>query len=230
MRATTIPRLELTAAVVASKVSNLLNSELDTIPMINEYWSDSRIVLGYISNEVKRFRIYVANRAQLIRETTDINRWHYVSTNNNPADFASRGLEIDAPEVHIWFKGPTVLWNKEESWNATKEYFHVEDDDPEIRKVIHVNAVSLDKPIDEILFCRLENRVSSWFRCIRLLCAFRKFIALCKQKISNINVEDVSGVSKQSTVVDLQESENCLIRMIQKRYFKGELKLLKSIK
>ena len=31
-------------------------------------------------------------------------------------------------------------------------------------------------------------------------------------------------------VVDLQESENCLIRMIQKRYFKEELKLLKSIK
>ena len=71
MRVTSIPRLELTAAVVASKVSNLLNAELDLVPMVNEYWSNSKIVLGYILNEVKRLKIYVANRAQLIRQLTD---------------------------------------------------------------------------------------------------------------------------------------------------------------
>ncbi len=70
-RAITIPRLELTAAVVAAKVSNLLNKELDISSVDNVYWSDSKIALGYISNETKRFRVFVANRAQKIRELTD---------------------------------------------------------------------------------------------------------------------------------------------------------------
>ena len=34
---------------------------------------------------------------------------------------------------------------------------------------------------------------------------------------------------KQLTIIDLQESENCLIRMIQKKYFGTEIEVLKSI-
>ena len=31
------------------------------------YYTDSKVVLGYITNESKRFYVYVANRVQLIR-------------------------------------------------------------------------------------------------------------------------------------------------------------------
>lgn len=74
MAATPIPRLELTAAVTAANISNLINEELDLLPTDNMFWSDSQIVLGYISNEVKRFCVYVANRAQIIRDTTNITK------------------------------------------------------------------------------------------------------------------------------------------------------------
>ena len=46
---TTIARVELTAAFSGAKVSNLLNKELNISPLAeNIFWSDSKIVLGYI--------------------------------------------------------------------------------------------------------------------------------------------------------------------------------------
>ena len=42
---------------------------------------------------MQRFKIFVANLVQQIRDQTDKRQWHYVETTNNPADDASRGLE-----------------------------------------------------------------------------------------------------------------------------------------
>ena len=232
MRATTIPRLELTAALVAAKVSNLINTELNVTPILNVYWTDSKITLGYILNETKRFRIYVANRAQKIRETTDINKWRYVASADNPADYASRGLDIDAPEVDTWINGPGFLKTQEVSWNSMHEKYLVRDDDPEVKKQINVNAISInDKSINEDLFCRLESRISIWFRCIRVLATIRRFIALCKRKVNERkgNITRDYADIEPLNVTDIQESENLLIRMIQNKYFKGELQLLRSI-
>ena len=55
------------------------------------FYTDSTTVLGYISNESKRFHTFVANRVQQIRGLTDVSRWFYVSSEENPADVASRG-------------------------------------------------------------------------------------------------------------------------------------------
>ena len=92
--ATSIPRLELSAALLAAKMAMLVNEELDVPPIDNVFWTDSKIVLGYIANENKRFKVYVANRSQMIRDMTKQDQWHYVHTEDNPADDASRGLEV----------------------------------------------------------------------------------------------------------------------------------------
>ena len=52
----TIPRLELTAAVVSSRIASLLVKEL-RMNVDVRFWTDSKIVLGYIFNESKRFRV-----------------------------------------------------------------------------------------------------------------------------------------------------------------------------
>ena len=92
LKQSTIPRLELAAATTSARMSGFLRAEL-SYPKLNEYyWTDSKVVLGYVKNEARRFHIYVANRVQQIRETTDPNAWMYVETSQNPADDASRGL------------------------------------------------------------------------------------------------------------------------------------------
>jgi hypothetical protein len=64
----TIPRLELQAAVVSAKISRLLNSELDHPEIKNNYWTDSKAVLGYVNNDARRFHTFVANRIQVIKQ------------------------------------------------------------------------------------------------------------------------------------------------------------------
>ena len=57
----TIPRMELVAAALSVKMSIFLRKELK-IPVNTEVvWTDSEVVLGYIKNETKRFKLFVAN-------------------------------------------------------------------------------------------------------------------------------------------------------------------------
>ena len=57
-----VPRLELTAAVLAVKIAVQLREELDMEVHDEVFWTDSRVVLGYIQNAKKTFKTFVANR------------------------------------------------------------------------------------------------------------------------------------------------------------------------
>lgn len=84
-----IPRLELCAAVLAVEMYELIRDELDMKIDNVKFFTDSRIVLGYIHNSSRRFYMYVANRVTRIRLSTQPDQWHYVSTGLNPADQAT---------------------------------------------------------------------------------------------------------------------------------------------
>ena len=73
-----IPRLELTAALVAAQIGSSIKEHLQLEISQEFYWTDSQVVLGYINNDAKRFHIFVANRVQKIRELTDPLQWRYV--------------------------------------------------------------------------------------------------------------------------------------------------------
>ncbi len=90
LKVVTIPRLELTAAVVSTRVSSLLSGILE-YDFDETYWTDSKVVLGYINNDSRRFKTFVANRVQAIRNHSQPEQWRYVKTCDNPADWASRG-------------------------------------------------------------------------------------------------------------------------------------------
>lgn len=58
----TIPRLELTAALVSVKVSEVLAQELEYPSPEETFWTDSMVVKAYIQNDARRFHTFVANR------------------------------------------------------------------------------------------------------------------------------------------------------------------------
>ena len=88
----TVPRLDLTAAVLFVKVSGQLRRELNVPIMKDVFWTNSKVVLGYITSEVKCFHAFVANGVQEIQDKSSANQWMYVDTKNNPAEDGSRGL------------------------------------------------------------------------------------------------------------------------------------------
>ncbi|KAK7884399.1 hypothetical protein WMY93_027522 [Mugilogobius chulae] len=113
LKVTTIPRLELTAAVVAVQASALLKRELLFQDMTEYFWTDSCVVLGYIKNEARRFHTFVANRVQKIHSASATEQWRYVPTEENPADHASRGLTPKELLASNWLSGPKFLWERE---------------------------------------------------------------------------------------------------------------------
>ena len=104
-----IPRFELTAATLSVKISK----ELDIHISSEVFWTDGQVVLGYINNDSRRFRIFLANRVQFIRDNTDIEQWHNISTQDNPEDGSSRGLgSKNLGRIKRWFNGPEFLWSR----------------------------------------------------------------------------------------------------------------------
>ena len=88
----TIPRLELSAAVISVRVSTQLGKELRLENVEEIFWTDSKVILGYISNESRRFHVYVANCVQEIHDKSSPKQRKYVETKSNPADEGSRGV------------------------------------------------------------------------------------------------------------------------------------------
>ena len=88
----TMPRLELSAAVVAMNMDSLLNREL-------------------------RLSLEVSRLFRNIHEGSGPVQWGYVGTKQNPTDYASRGLSAKAMlEDTKWSHGPEFLWQNEHSW------------------------------------------------------------------------------------------------------------------
>ena len=75
LKPVTVPRLELTAAVVSVKSSVRLQQELDLEELEDVYWTDTQVVLGCIANETRRFHVFVANRVQQIQEHSSPNQY-----------------------------------------------------------------------------------------------------------------------------------------------------------
>ena len=157
MKYISIPRLELIAATLSVKVSLLLRRELE-IPTNKKYfWTDSKAVLGYNSNNSKKFKIFIVNRIELIRENADPKQWFYVPTKENPADDSSRGLkDVHSEKTKRWFEGPGFLWKSESEW-PTQVSVDVDDKDPGVKATVIVNLAAIEFD----LLSKLEAKFSS---------------------------------------------------------------------
>ncbi|XP_062621746.1 uncharacterized protein LOC134283301 [Saccostrea cucullata] len=103
----TIPRLELCGAVLASEIGNSVLEQLDMKPSVVKYYTDSKVVLGYLYNETKRFYTYVSNHVCKILKRTSADQWNYVPSSKNPADYATRGNTLcEQLTSSEWLQGP----------------------------------------------------------------------------------------------------------------------------
>ena len=80
MKSVTVLRMELSAAVVATRLDTMSRKELSLPISESFFWTDSTCVLRYIENEDKRFQTFVANRIATIHEASSPDQWRYVNT------------------------------------------------------------------------------------------------------------------------------------------------------
>ena len=230
LKAITVPRLELTAAVVASRLDRMILKETD-FPIESSFlWTDSSCVLCYLHNERKRFQTFVANRVATILETSSPAQWRLVAGKQNPADDASRGLSADALlNSKGWFAGPEFLWHSEEHWPKQPNNLCVCDDDPEVKQTHQTLLIKADT---QDLMGEIFKGFSSWGN-------LKKFVSWMLRYRANLRKTVGSRITKEErslnfavvpiSVDEMRNAEMEIIKNVQKNHFHDELSRLVSI-
>ncbi|XP_032416936.1 uncharacterized protein LOC116718815 [Xiphophorus hellerii] len=177
----TIPRLELCAAVLAIEIADMIAEEIDVPFHSTKFFTDSKVVLGYIQNESRRFYVYVCNRVQRIRKSSNPDQWNYIPTELNPADIASRSIPAQALENSKWLTGPDFLLRQNRHTEQTETSFNLVDpeSDPEIRPTVTCCLTVLtDSFVDPSHF----ESFSSWKSLLRAIARLVHIVRLYKKE------------------------------------------------
>jgi len=184
----TIPRLELGAAVLAVEIAELVSRELDVKIDDMKFYTDSKVVLGYIHNVTRRFYVYVSNRVERIRKFSRPEQWHYISTNQNPADVATRSVPAALLSNTSWLIGPEFLRlpMKEDTPMETAYGLVNPDSDAEVRCLL---TTCTDTNLDSQRFERFskgKTECKGWHQCSKIhtsdnLLKARQVIIRCVQ-------------------------------------------------
>ena len=217
-----IPRLELTAATLSVRVSDMLRKELDIPVASEEFWTDIQVVVSYISNEACLFKTFVANRVQFIRENTKVQQWHYVSSQSNPADYASRGLDArNLEKIHRWFSGLSFLWSQDNDCINSDKINPVIKKDPELKKEVRVNFTATD----DIIISRIGLLTTKWLKMKKIMA----WVILAKEIwTKRIKKPTSDNLRKLMNVELLEKAANSIVIMAQVKSFWEEIRVLSA--
>lgn len=106
----TLPKLELMAAVVASRVARFVIDALHLQGTHTYFWGDSQITLHWL-NSKKVLPQFISRRVHEIKDAVPGATWSYCPTEDNPADLLTRGVNfkyLSSPN-NLWWKGPAWI-------------------------------------------------------------------------------------------------------------------------
>ncbi|KAI3361664.1 hypothetical protein L3Q82_002030 [Scortum barcoo] len=223
----TIPRLELCAAVLAVELYELISEEMDTVMDAVKFFTDSKIVLGYIYNSTRRFYVYVSNRVNRIRRSTHPNQWNYVPTDSNPADHATRFITAAQLQHSNWFSGPTFLYQDKAAEMPESNLFTLVE--PEADEEIRPEVVTLaTKASESHLGSQRWERCSSWRKLCRTVARLIHVAASFKGKSNNTEKKGWKCFKETPNINELSQARAVIIRSVQHKVFKEELKCVKN--
>ncbi|XP_046868713.1 uncharacterized protein LOC124461202 [Drosophila willistoni] len=163
MKLSTVPRVELQAAVMATRLRNSILEGHDIQPKRVCMWSDSSTVLAWIRSDQRKYKPYVAHRVNEILESSRVEEWNLVAGKDNPADFGTK-IKRDSRQS-LWVTGPDFLLDDlEESPQQSKGNFST---DMELRPKF---CMVTTKQTDDLF-----GRFSSYTRLVRTLAWVLRF-------------------------------------------------------
>ena len=204
LKVMSLPRLELQSAVLAVEIDSILKNNLDIQFVRTFFWTDSQIVIKYIANETKRFKVFVSNRINKIRSQSDVSQWFHIAGSQNPADVLTRPL-LNVSHMESWIRGPSFLSHYKSDWDDyTLQNKCIPEDDIEVKKSdasSFLIQVDLDNPIK-----RLIDYHSSWFnlkKAVAWLIRFRDL--LLRRTISKNKLLSVSELKRAEITSNLHK-------------------------
>ncbi|XP_028404826.1 uncharacterized protein LOC114527396 [Dendronephthya gigantea] len=220
----TIPRLELQAAVLASRLCKAIEREIRIELQESILFTDSAIVLAWIKNNGKRLKPFVASRVGEIRSNVKPAQWKHIPTEQNAADDVSRGLSV--PDLSgRWLNGPEFLRRPKEEWPNEGKQPDPTEVERECIKRKAVNVVTNEvAQIGKVIECK---DYSNWTRLVRVTAWVLKFKNAFLAKIGRPSKEDSVNEEalnpkdlERSQTVWIKEAQKCLKNRLKRNDFR----------
>ncbi|XP_062703780.1 uncharacterized protein LOC134286213 [Aedes albopictus] len=207
-----IPRLELQAAVLGTRLLNSV-AAMHGLPVSRRVlWTDSQTVLAWLRSDHRRYQQFVGFRVAEILSTTNVQEWRKIDTELNVADLATKwGKGPNFDRDNPWFRGPQFLREPESFW--PKQETVPPTTSEEIRRV----GVHAEQPVPLVEV----RRFGSWEKLNRTTAYVHRFINNLTRKKQGEQLE--FGVLKQH---ELMDGEITLFKQAQREFYAEEIKQL----
>lgn len=217
-----LPRLELCGAHLLTHLLKYSSEQLLTHLEINciTAWCDSTITLAWIQTPAYRLKTYVSNRVAQIQDLMPTCIWKHVSSHENAADPASRGLTASHLFGNeLWWKGPPWLKLPSSSWTYSNENVElpIEDELPELR----TTTLNLMTQTSESTGLEFITKYSSWTTLLHVMGYVLRFIYCLKNR---------KKVTNPFSRTELELSNQRICYLIQMSHLKYDIELLEKKK
>lgn len=217
----TIPRLELQAAVIGSRLGKTVQEESRFEFEKVRYLTDSRVTLAWIQGQTRTYKPFVSSRVAEIQSNTEPTDWSHCPTDVNVADDVTKGIPVEEINVR-WLPGPTFLQLPEEQWPTQRGTPDMKEVNRERRKVTITCATTVLKPV---LDC---TKFSSWKRLLRVTAYVQRFCHNVRAKLPR--QKDVNTHEGPLNSCEMRSAEEYWLKVAQtdlvKRMKNGDFKTL----
>ncbi|GFW09899.1 integrase catalytic domain-containing protein [Trichonephila clavipes] len=202
-----IPRLELLACVLGTRLAASVKNDLNLPDVRIYYLTDSMTALAWIQR-TRDWGVFVSNRVKEIRNLSDVSSWEHVPSEKNFADILSRGCNAQQLVYLRWWEGPSWLSETPVQCPRSKQVPDEEAVNLELRKSVLVNTA---KRIEE--FNWHSEYFSSYLKVVRMIAWIFRFFKNAKR----IDVCNTSEI----TFSEFDHAEKTVIKLIQMETFEG---------
>lgn len=169
LKALSIPRLELMAAVIGVRfMRTIVNGHSLLIEKVI-FWCDSKTVLAWINSDHRNYRQFVACRVGEILSKSRAEQWRWISTKKNVADEATKwGKGPSFSPSSRWFHGESGLYLPEDQWEKDESVAN-EKTNEELRTCMVHREVNVTPIIN-------WDRFSKWTRLCRAVAYVLRYV------------------------------------------------------
>lgn len=169
-------------------------------------------MLAWLRGHLSEYNVFVANRTAEIQRKVPSERWRHVTSANNPADCASRGITSQQLRYHrLWWTGPQWMSDECNQWPPQPT-------SQDTTEELKVRAHNINRSAE----CwELLARYSSWSRLARIT-------AYCMRFTKNCRVHRAAKSIGPLTTSELLTARDMWVRSVQAITYGDELRCIRN--
>ncbi|MCP4991708.1 MAG: hypothetical protein GY928_38295, partial [Colwellia sp.] len=213
----TIPKLELTALLLAARMTTFITDAYQGILEIAKVhlWCDSQIALCWLHSH-KVLPVYVNNRVDEIKSLLPNAVYRYVATKENPSDLITRGVTTKQLKTSaLWWEGPSWLTHKE-LWPEVMSF----------GEESHPITITAAQVTQQILDTEIKwNRFGSFDKLVRVIAWVIHYKQILLARVRGSDVNTTSNLA----IGELRSAEENVVKLCQKEAYSKEYKALLNV-